>query len=357
MALFGTLLVLLVGLLGRRVGRAVPRVERRRGRSRRGRHRRDLAEHLGERRARHVGDAHRRRGGQRVPARVRAVGPPEPAGARPRSACCCGIVTLGRAELVLFVPLLGVVVALTTQRSWADRAAFAFVVVIASRGRDRARGSATTRAGSRTARSCRPTTASRSPARTATTCSTAHGIGLTSITGPNACIDNPPPPGDQSQVEAVYRKRAMHYMRTHLRRLPIVVAARIGRTWSLYRPLDMVAFNKGEGREPWVTRLGLVRVLPDADRRDRGRDHHVAAARPARALGAARARDRGDRRRRGHLRADAISRRGRAVARDPRRGRGVACRDPRRAPRMRRAASVTTRGRQPATPRTGRSAA
>ena len=41
------------------------------------------------------------------------------------------------------------------------------------------------------------------------------GIGLTSITGPDACIDNPPPPGDQSQVEAVYRKRALHYMRTH----------------------------------------------------------------------------------------------------------------------------------------------
>jgi hypothetical protein len=44
--------------------------------------------------------------------------------------------------------------------------------------------------------------------------------------------------------------------------MPVVVLARIGRTWSLYRPLDMVAFNQGEGREPWVTRWGLVVYYP-----------------------------------------------------------------------------------------------
>ena len=54
----------------------------------------------------------------------------------------------------------------------------------------------------------------------------------------------------------------MRYMRAHLRRLPLVVAARIGRTWSVYRPLDMVEFNKGEGREAWVTRLGLIAYYP-----------------------------------------------------------------------------------------------
>jgi hypothetical protein len=63
-------------------------------------------------------------------------------------------------------------------------------------------------------------------------------------------------------VEAVYRKRALHYMRTHLRRMPAVVLARVGRTWSLFRPLDMVEFNKGEGREPWVTRWGLAVYYP-----------------------------------------------------------------------------------------------
>ena len=89
-----------------------------------------------------------------------------------------------------------------------------------------------------------------------------HGIGLTAIAGLRACIDYPPPPGDQSQVATAYRKRAFHYMRTHLRRLPLVIVARVARTWGLYRPNDMVSFNKGEGREAWVTRLGLVAYYP-----------------------------------------------------------------------------------------------
>jgi hypothetical protein len=88
------------------------------------------------------------------------------------------------------------------------------------------------------------------------------GIGLTAITGPHACIDDPPPPGDQSEVAKVYRERAFRYLKNHLQRFPLVVAARVGRTWSVYRPLDMVAFNKGEGRESWVTRLGLLVYYP-----------------------------------------------------------------------------------------------
>jgi asparagine N-glycosylation enzyme membrane subunit Stt3 len=44
--------------------------------------------------------------------------------------------------------------------------------------------------------------------------------------------------------------------------VPIVVLARVGRTWSLFRPLDMVTFNAGEDRERWVTRLGLVAYYP-----------------------------------------------------------------------------------------------
>ena len=51
-------------------------------------------------------------------------------------------------------------------------------------------------------------------------------------------------------------------MRDHLGRLPIVVAARVGRLWSVYRPLDMVSYNQGESRERWVTELGLVAYYP-----------------------------------------------------------------------------------------------
>ena len=55
---------------------------------------------------------------------------------------------------------------------------------------------------------------------------------------------------------------AFDYAEDHLSRIPVVVAARVARTWSLYRPLDMVSFNEGEGREAWVTRLGVVAYYP-----------------------------------------------------------------------------------------------
>jgi hypothetical protein len=260
MALFGTILVLLVGLLGRRVGRSVRGVN---------------ADTVGL-----------------VAAGIAALSPnvwvndglvmSETLTALAVVGACllafalwdrptllraaglgalCSLAAMGRAELVLFVPLLGVVVACTTKRSWPDRAAFSFAVLVAallvigpwvgynaSRFEDRTFVST-----------------NDGIALAGSYCDNVFygaGIGLTSISGPDACIDNPPPPGDQSQVEAVYRKRALHYMRTHLRRMPVVVLARIGRTWSLYRPLDMVAFNQGEGREPWVTRWGLVVYYP-----------------------------------------------------------------------------------------------
>ena len=38
--------------------------------------------------------------------------------------------------------------------------------------------------------------------------------------------------------------------------------ARIGRTWGVYRVGDMVWFNEGEGRERWVTRLGVIVLYP-----------------------------------------------------------------------------------------------
>jgi hypothetical protein len=261
MVLFGTLLVLLIGLLGRRVGRAIPRVN---------------------------GDAV-----GLVAAGIAAIAPnvwvndglvmaetlttlavvtacllafalwDRPS--LPRAAALgvfCGLVTLGRAELVLFIPLLGLAVALLTRASWSNRTAFAFVAIVASLA------VIGPWVGFNLSRFKDPTFVSTNDgiALAGSNCNNVYygsGIGLTAIAGPTACIDNPPPPGDQSQVEAVYRKRALHYMRTHLHRLPLVVAARVGRTWSLFRPLDMVSFNQGEGREPWVTRLGLVVYFPE----------------------------------------------------------------------------------------------
>jgi hypothetical protein len=260
MVLFGTVLVLMVGLLGRRVGRAVPGVNA------------DIA--------------------GLIAAGVAALSPniwvndglvmsetltslavvvaillafalwdrPTPWRALALGACC-GLVGLGRAELVLFIPLLGFVVALTTRVSWPDRTAFVFAMIIAAAlvvapwaAFNMHRFEDTTFVST-----------NDGIAIAGSNCKNVYygrGIGLTAIAGPDACIDNPHPPGDQSEVARIYRKRAFDYMRDNARRVPVVVAARIGRTWSLYRPLDMVAFNKGEGRESWVTRLGLLVYYP-----------------------------------------------------------------------------------------------
>jgi 4-amino-4-deoxy-L-arabinose transferase-like glycosyltransferase len=67
---------------------------------------------------------------------------------------------------------------------------------------------------------------------------------------------------DQSDISTLYRHKATTYIKDHLSRLPIVVAARVGRVWNVYRPLDMISYNEGENRERWVTELGLVAYYP-----------------------------------------------------------------------------------------------
>ncbi len=67
---------------------------------------------------------------------------------------------------------------------------------------------------------------------------------------------------DQSEISGAYRHKAVTYMRDHLGEIPVVVAARVGRAWSLFRPLDMISYNAGESRERWVTALGLVAYYP-----------------------------------------------------------------------------------------------
>jgi 4-amino-4-deoxy-L-arabinose transferase-like glycosyltransferase len=67
------------------------------------------------------------------------------------------------------------------------------------------------------------------------------------------------PAGDESERAAVYRQRGLDYMKDHAGRLPVVVAARIGRLLDVYQPWSQGAFiNAGEGRPPRATHLGLV---------------------------------------------------------------------------------------------------
>jgi 4-amino-4-deoxy-L-arabinose transferase-like glycosyltransferase len=67
---------------------------------------------------------------------------------------------------------------------------------------------------------------------------------------------------DESEVSTAYRTRAVDYMRAHWKRVPLVVAARIGRTWSLFQPIEMITYNEGESRVRPVSWAGLVTYYP-----------------------------------------------------------------------------------------------
>lgn len=67
------------------------------------------------------------------------------------------------------------------------------------------------------------------------------------------------PSGDESVIDTAHRKLATEYISAHTGRLPVVVAARIGRMWSVYRPLqgaDLDIFFERRGR--WPVRAGLA---------------------------------------------------------------------------------------------------
>lgn len=177
-------------------------------------------------------------------------------------ALLCGLAALARAELILFIPLLLVVTVLRVRRPWGERG------ILACAGIFLALGVIAPWVAYNLGRFREPTFISTNDgvALLGSNCDTAYygrTIGLTSIApGPIDCLPDPQPPGDQSEVERLYRKKAFEYIGNHKTRLPLVIAARIGRTWSLYRPDDMVWFNEGEGREQWVTRLGLASYYP-----------------------------------------------------------------------------------------------
>jgi hypothetical protein len=174
----------------------------------------------------------------------------------------CGLATLSRAELALLVPLLAIPLAWLARapgrragERWRDAgaAAGAALLVVAPW------------VGYNLARFEDPTTISTNDgiALAGSNCDAVYsggGLGLTYLAPP--CLDEPPPPGDQSEVATVYRRRAIDYARDHAGEVPKVVAARIGRTWGVYRPADMISFNEGEGREPWTTRVGMVAYYP-----------------------------------------------------------------------------------------------
>jgi hypothetical protein len=67
-----------------------------------------------------------------------------------------------------------------------------------------------------------------------------------------------PPKGDPSVANAAYRSRAVDYLRDHVTRFPLVVAARVARMWSVFRVGQTVGFDVGEGRPRWASYLGVA---------------------------------------------------------------------------------------------------
>jgi 4-amino-4-deoxy-L-arabinose transferase-like glycosyltransferase len=64
--------------------------------------------------------------------------------------------------------------------------------------------------------------------------------------------------GDQSVVDAYRRTVAFRYMSDHASRIPVVVAARVGRAWSLFRPVQVAKETSVEGRPQLVSLSGLA---------------------------------------------------------------------------------------------------
>jgi 4-amino-4-deoxy-L-arabinose transferase-like glycosyltransferase len=169
---------------------------------------------------------------------------------------CCGLATLARAELLLLAPLLLVPAVLYSRRSNRLEGVHEIVIslvavlvivgpwVVFNLGRFDEPTFLSTNDG---------------PALLGSNCDEVYyggGMGLWNLD----CLT--PVEGDQSVASNEHREQALRYAREHLERVPVVALARVGRTWSFFRPGDMISYNEGEAREPWVTRVGLWVYYP-----------------------------------------------------------------------------------------------
>jgi hypothetical protein len=73
--------------------------------------------------------------------------------------------------------------------------------------------------------------------------------------------------GDASVASRIMREDAVEFIRDNLDDVPRVIAARVGRLYSVYRPLQMADLNTQEGKEVWASHLAFVAfftILPFA---------------------------------------------------------------------------------------------
>lgn len=65
------------------------------------------------------------------------------------------------------------------------------------------------------------------------------------------------PPGDASERAFFWRERGIDYARANTDRIPVVVAARVGRAWNLYAPFQNARFDQIDGKTLWVSQLSV----------------------------------------------------------------------------------------------------
>ncbi|HWE55900.1 MAG TPA: hypothetical protein VG435_10325, partial [Acidimicrobiales bacterium] len=75
------------------------------------------------------------------------------------------------------------------------------------------------------------------------------GIGTWSPTCP---LPGPAAHGDESVQDEAARQAGLTYVGHHLSRLPVVVAARVGRLWEVYQPVRDADANGDDGRPQWA---------------------------------------------------------------------------------------------------------
>ncbi|MCU1394591.1 MAG: hypothetical protein JWM34_3019 [Ilumatobacteraceae bacterium] len=71
-------------------------------------------------------------------------------------------------------------------------------------------------------------------------------------------LPNGEPPGDESEKAAYWRQIGVDYLKAHEGRLPVVVLARIGRQWDVFRPWQNTEFAPIEGRNENGAKVGLI---------------------------------------------------------------------------------------------------
>jgi 4-amino-4-deoxy-L-arabinose transferase-like glycosyltransferase len=151
----------------------------------------------------------------------------------------CGLAALTRSELLLLAPLLLVPLALfrrgtpiASRLQWLVAGGLAAVIVVSpwviyNNGRFKERVTFTTNFGATLAMAnCDEVYYGRSIGFKSFDCSEAYRAKYTR------------PDQDESQADAELRRAVKSYIREHERRLPLVIAARWGRTLGVFRPTD-----------------------------------------------------------------------------------------------------------------------